>query len=245
MGRGHVSRPHIVFGEFGEVLEYGLTPIEAAREEGAQARSEGWEPSLYHGLARFLNRADAERLSSPPVSPGGLGGKEKLSFAPLSSALANVPSEPAWTWDGYLGPGSITLWAGRPKVGKSTTSFGLFSAIVEGRPFLDRPTRATGVLLLSEEREGTLAEKARRWNLDGRVHLLMRHQANGREWPEIIAEAADYCKTHGLGVLAVDTWDKWTGLKGDSENNAGAVVAALEPLIHAAGSGLSVLIVAH
>jgi hypothetical protein len=73
----------------------------------------------------------------------------------------------------------------------------------------------------------------------------MRHQANGRDWPTIVAEAVDYCQLHGLGVLMVDTWDKWTGLKGDAENNAGAVLEALEPLVQAAGADLAVLICAH
>jgi hypothetical protein len=50
---------------------------------------------------------------------------------------------------------------------------------------------------------------------------------------------------HGLDVLMVDTWDKWTGLKGDAENNAGAILEALEPLVGAAGTGLSILICAH
>ena len=43
----------------------------------------------------------------------------------------------------------------------------------------------------------------------------------------------------------MDTWDKWTGLKGDAENNAGAILEALEPLVQAAGSDLAVLICAH
>jgi len=46
-------------------------------------------------------------------------------------------------------------------------------------------------------------------------------------------------------VLVVDTWDRWTSLRGDSENAAGAVNEALEPLQYAAASGLAVLIVTH
>ena len=43
------------------------------------------------------------------------------------------------------------------------------------------------VLLLSEERPGTLEEKWRAWQLDdGDVHLLMRHQAHGFTWAEIV-----------------------------------------------------------
>jgi hypothetical protein len=184
-----------------------------------------------------------------PVEVGRLGRNERkpepLPFALLSSALENVPPEPEWTWRGYLAAGAVTLLAGRPKVGKSTLVFGLLAALEAGLPFAEQATRASGVLLLSEERPSSLAEKASRWDLNGRVHLLMRHQANGREWASLVSEAVDYCHRRGLGVLAIDTWDKWTGLKGDAENNAGAILEALEPLVAAAGAGLAVLICAH
>jgi AAA domain len=178
-------------------------------------------------------------VASKGVAPWHLG------FAPLSYALANAPDEPLWTWEGYLAPGALTLIAGRPKVGKSTLAFALLKQTVTGEPFLGLATCASGVLLLSEEREGTLAEKARRWNLNGRVHLLMRHQAHGHPWPQVVDEAVAYCREHDLGVLVVDTFDKWSGLRGDAENNAGSVLEVLEPLQRAAAAGLAVLVVAH
>jgi predicted ATP-dependent serine protease len=194
-----------------------------------------------------FNSVPSDPPKSVPSSKGMDDGRNEseLPIAPLSLALANVPREPPWTWDGYLAPGAITLLAGRPKVGKSTLVFGLFEAILTGRTFLERTTRAQGVLLLSEEREGTLAEKARRFGLEGNLHLLMRHQVNGMKWAEVMAAATAYCLAHELGVLAIDTWDKWTGIKGDAENSAGSVIEALDPIVRAAGAGLCVPVVAH
>jgi DNA-binding transcriptional ArsR family regulator len=73
----------------------------------------------------------------------------------------------------------------------------------------------------------------------------MRHQAQGNKWAETVAQAVLYCHRHGLGVLVVDTLDKWAGQRGDAENNAGSVNEVLEPLQQAASAGLVVVIVAH
>src|SRR5262249_54913037 len=48
-----------------------------------------------------------------------------LPFGTLADMLADVPAEPEWAWHGYLARGTVTLLAGRPKVGKSTLLFGL------------------------------------------------------------------------------------------------------------------------
>jgi hypothetical protein len=73
----------------------------------------------------------------------------------------------------------------------------------------------------------------------------MRYQAQACPWPGIVRQATDRCQEHELDVLVVDTFDKWTGLKGDAENNAGSVLEVLEPLTLAAGLGLAVLVVVH
>jgi hypothetical protein len=165
--------------------------------------------------------------------------------APMSEKLAGVPPEPDWLWNGYLAPGSLTLLAGRPKVGKTTLLFPLIRALEAGAPFLGLPTRCTRVLMLSEEREQTLAEK-RELYLDGAdPMLLMRHEVGERTWSEVVEQARGYCRDRGISVLVVDTWDKWTGLRGANESKAGSVIEALEPLMLAAGDGLAVLILAH
>jgi hypothetical protein len=223
------------------------------------------ETSEIDELARDVARRYSPEVSIPPPIAPEAGGKENESPAgevltpvSLQSLLANIPPEPAWSWRGYVAPFALTLLAGRPKVGKSTFVFALLARLVTGEPFLGRETTRTGVLLLSEERRDTLGEKARILGLNSfppptspsgaketnRVDVVMRGDT-AIPWPELIRQAMTHCHQHGLGVLLVDTWDRWTSLRGDSENAAGAVNEALEPLQYAAASGLAVVIVSH
>jgi AAA domain len=104
------------------------------------------------------------------------------------------------------------------------------------------------VLLLTEERRDTLAEKARILGLIDAyvpVYVLTRHVAGVEPWPEIVKQAITFCREHDLDVLIVDTLDRWTGLRGDAENAAGAVNETMERLQFAAAAGLAVLAISH
>jgi DNA-binding transcriptional ArsR family regulator len=210
------------------------------------------------------HREGAKNSFPPPIDTKG-GGNEKesggvLPFAPLAPLLEHAPEEPLWLLPGYVARFAITLLAGRPKVGKSTLTCALLAGIAKGAPFVGLDTSRAGVLLLTEERRDTLAEKARILRLirfrqgaspigGGNeflpVHALMRHDAGATPWPEVVRQAMAHCAQHELTLLVVDTFDRWTGLRGDAENAAGAVNEALEPLHYAAAGGLAVLIVSH
>jgi predicted ATP-dependent serine protease len=141
---------------------------------------------------------------------------------PSGHAIWNTPPEPNWAWEGYIAPGEISLIGGRPKVGKSTLVFGSIAAMLNSSTFVGRRTRCRGVLLLTEEGLNTIAEKAHTLGIADhpRLHVLLRRQVQA-PWPEVVAAAREYCREHNLDVLIVDTWDKWTGLRGDDENKSG------------------------
>jgi hypothetical protein len=211
---------------------------------------EGWDERYFKPAASPTEPPDNASSSTTTIRNYRGGGTSEgsltLPFAPLSHVVENVPEEPPWLFEGYVAPGSITLWAGRPKAGKTTFLFGLFSALLsDAETFVGRKLRPGPVLLLTEERSGTLADKAHRWPDVSRVKTLLRHQVGDATWSEVVREAGKHCTAHGIGLLVVDTFADWASLTGDSENAAGAVLEQLRPLQEAAASGLAVVLVVH
>jgi hypothetical protein len=170
-----------------------------------------------------------------------------LPFAPIGTKLANVPTEPDWLWQGWVCRTVLTLVAGLPKVGKSTLIFGLLRALRDGQAFLDGATSTARALLLTEEREATLAQKKALFGLDDDdVHVLMRHEVRDTPWKDVVEQATAYALQLELALLIVDTIDKWMPLVGEgAENDTGQTVRGFLPLMEAASAGLAVIPVTH
>ena len=152
----------------------------------------------------------------------------------LNAALRETPARAEWAWSGYVPRRGLTALAGRPKVGKSYLLFGLLAALRRGEPFLGCKTTATRAVLLTEERHTTLREKRDHFELTDGVDVLMRHEATGVPWAELVAEVGAYCShardraAHSRHLGQVD------GLGGEQENVAGAVNEAMAPLLDVA-----------
>lgn len=218
----------------------------AANPEGERERAQAGE----------LLKATAARLEpvapSPPEASEFLSStkesetkeRKTLPFGPLAEKLEEEPESPDWYWDGFLAPGVVTLLSGKPKVGKTVFNFEVIAALGKGSPFLGRPTRKVGVLVLTEERSATLRDK--RYRLRGvEPHVLQLHERADRTWPEVVDEARAYCREQGLGVLVVDVLDKWAGFRADDDAKTGKMLEAVQPLLDAAGEGLAVGINGH
>jgi hypothetical protein len=169
-------------------------------------------------------------------------GLQPKSFA----KLAALPPEPDWLWQGFLAPGSLTMLAGHPFAGKSMLVSGLLRAIETGEPYLGRETQAASALLVTEEDQASLRERAGRFNLFGvRSEYLDRSASVGHEWSALIEGATRRALARKHRLLVIDTFPGLAGLGDEQENDAGAITSRLQPLQVAAGAGLAVLFLHH
>jgi hypothetical protein len=178
---------------------------------------------------------DAARASKPPAL-------KPRSFA----ALKALPSEPDWLWRGFLAPGALTMLAGHPFAGKSMLVSGLLPALETGEPFLGRTTTGASALLVTEEDQGSLRERAGRFGLFAiRSEYLDRSSSVGHDWSALIAGATEWALAKEHRLLVIDTFPGLAGLGDEQENDAGAITSRLRPLQVAAGAGLAVLFLHH
>jgi hypothetical protein len=162
------------------------------------------------------------------------------------SELRALPAEPDWLWQGFLAPGSLTMLAGHPFAGKSMLVSGLLRALETGEPFLGRKTKAASVLLVTEEDQASLRERAGRFGLfEIRSEYLDRSSSVGHDWSALIAAATDWALAKGHLLLVIDTFPGLAGLGDEQENDAGAITSRLQPLQVAAGKGLAILLLHH
>lgn len=148
----------------------------------------------------------------------------------------------------YIFANSITQFTGYAKRGKTSFLLYLVGCIVHGVECLASPTTQTGVVYLTEERLTSMRAALGRAGLleAPGLHLVSRWDALPvMSWPEIIAAAVNTRTATDSRVLVIDTFPSWAGLRGDAENNAGDVLAALEPVQRAAKDGRAIVLVRH
>ena len=180
----------------------------------------------------------------------GLPSETKILMVRTAREIAETtPESPDWLIEGYLAKGSITFLTGKAKVaGKTTFALSGMKSMFDGLPFLGFQTRKTRVVLLTEERPSTLRQALERTGLAESEDLLVVswHEASRQfEWAEAVEAATALAQQQGVGLLVVDTLAQWAGLKGNTENDSGAMLEAMKPLQAAAASGLAVLVNHH
>jgi len=157
-----------------------------------------------------------------------------------------VPEEPDWLMEGYLARGAITELDAKIKIGKTHLACDLIRAVLAGDEFLGQRTTKTAVLYLTEERPATFRTALGRVGLESSpdLYLCFRHETRTR-WGEMGHVAAARAKSLGVGLVVIDTLSDWSALGADEENDAGAALEAMRPLMAMAAAGLAVLVLRH
>jgi hypothetical protein len=196
------------------------------------------------------NGADAEVIREVSVLSAHLreevGQKRILKFR--SGAEVAAMDEPIeWIVPGFVAKGGITELGAKVKAGKTTLVMKLVRAVGDGLNFLDRPTLKTPTVYLTEQPSASFRQAMERAGLLGRDDFLFLQYSDtqGMPWTEVAAEAVDECARIHSVLLVVDTLPQFACLKGDSENNAGDALAAMEPLLRAAAEGIGVILTRH
>ncbi|MFO0972027.1 MAG: AAA family ATPase [Phycisphaerae bacterium] len=185
-----------------------------------------------------------------PVSRFSLEGNEKqptgpsFQFTPLAELLSEPPEAVAWTVEGLLPTGGISVLAGKPKTGKSTLARVLALSVASGRPFLDRACQPGPVLYLAhEDKRSELREHFHALGATNEPLLVHAGRAP-LDTDAAIAELAGLIRERGAVLVVVDTLMRLVRLP--DANDYARVNLALEPLCHLAReTGAHLLLVHH
>lgn len=167
-----------------------------------------------------------------------------IRFTPSSELLAHIPPEPSWIWEGCLVRGATTLFAGKPKAGKSTLLYALAEACAKRETsFLGRTLNGGPVLYASEEGRATLAGTLPRHS---EIHVLTRDTAWPKPTWQALIEATTAAATELHAVLCViDTFAFFGALGPDAEKDAGSVQTLIDQLAPLAATGCAVILNHH
>ncbi len=244
--------------EWKALRDRGLRHAVFAFDADAEGRA-GTDRAIEDALAAGL---DVSSVTPPTYDPLTGTGKDWTEWIAAGGTADSFPSldrddgfttyddlrtsehrAVAWIARGWIAHRALTLLAGPPKGGKSTLLSDLAAALGDGTPFLGQDVTRTPVLVMTEEEDSTLWEKA-----EGALqHVTFLKQARetlaGRTFAQSLARAAAKCRRDGIRVLVIDTLAAWAGF--EDENNASKVIPALNLVRAVASQGVAVVLVHH
>lgn len=187
-------------------------------------------------------------FDSIPVHPleSGVPESNPATIQIVSLADLAPAAEPVWIWPGYVARGSVTLFTGLWKAGKSTAIGYLLRDMYRGGGLVTAPTTAP-TLIWSEEPEGIWSNRRDDLGLPGESILFARRptfaKPNAAEWLQMIDTTRQAIEDRGVGLVVFDTLPSlWPVVE---ENDAGESLAALAPIRDLTNAGAAVLLICH
>jgi len=136
-----------------------------------------------------------------------------------------------WICKGYLFRGGLTIWAGSPKIGKTTLAYELIDRVAVGDSFLGgEPIRSKVLLLGLEEHRRDIITRLRKRS-DEAIEGWVKVQFGPLPYSApIYEEMADYIMREEIGLVVIDTIPAWWNLS--DENDASEVIRKGYPLVN-------------
>ena len=166
----------------------------------------------------------------------------RIAIHTTDAARAQAGPAFQWLWQGYLATGMVTLFTSRWKTGKTTLLSFLLNRREQGGTLADGAVAAGRTVVVSEEPLGLWMSRADKLGFGANVHWCSRPfpvRPDAADWENLILELcgpdADLIVFDPLAMV----------LPGDVENNATAMLAALDPLRLLTSAGKAVLILHH
>jgi hypothetical protein len=174
--------------------------------------------------------------------------ERKITFQTAAEVAAQTPEQVEWIASPWVARGTITLIEGKVKAaGKTTWVMHMVAAVLDGTPFMSEPTAKSPVVYLTEQPHTSFRQALAKARLLERkdLSLLFWHDAMTVPWAVVAHAAIEECKRLSAHLLVVDTGPQWAKLVGDTENNAGDALQAMQPLQEAVAAGITVMVVWH
>jgi AAA domain len=197
-------------------------------------------------LARLLLVGRLEMDSAGPIEKV-VPAETNFIFRTAREIAQATPDRPEWVVHGLAARGATTELDAKIKAGKTEFIARLIKAILSGDDFLERPTRQTRVVYLTEQTATTFREPLRRAGLLETDDLVVLSWADtiGYRWEVVAAAAIAKCEEIGAHLLVVDTLGAFARIKDEGENSSGAAAEAMAPLQMAAARGLAIIVLRH
>jgi replicative DNA helicase len=172
---------------------------------------------------------------------------ESNRFRFKNAADAPDSTETPWLIQGLVPEAAIVSINAKIKLGKTTFVLAMCRAVIKGTDFLSQKTIKTNVVYLSEQTASSFDRALGVAGLRGLkgFSYLPFTETCGSTWSDVASRVLKHCKETEAKLVVVDTLSQFAGIAGDSENDAGAALAAMLPLQKLAAEGIAVIMVRH
>lgn len=160
----------------------------------------------------------------------------------IDEMAAASAGQTRWLWHRYLAGGMVTLLTSRWKAGKTTLISVLFRKMAAGGELAGAAVAAGRAVIVSEEPPAVWMDRHQRLGFADNVRWIcrpFRGRPSADQWSELVQRLAD----DGPDLIVIDPLA--LVLPGMVENNASALLAALQSLHWLTQRGSAILLIHH